>query len=60
MCPGRSCSIFGACEISRSSIATSTSQNAPTRRETDEPHRHLKLNKLIASPLSPTSDHEDV
>ena len=44
MYPGRVCSIFGACQISRSSIATSTPQNAPSRRGNDEPHCHLKLN----------------
>src|SRR5262249_31938123 len=44
ICRGRSCSIFGACPISRSSIATSTPQNALQRRGTDEPRRHLKLN----------------
>jgi hypothetical protein len=44
ICRGRGCSIFGACQISRSSIATSTPQNVPTRRGTAGPHRHLKLN----------------
>jgi hypothetical protein len=41
---GRSCSTFGACQTFKSLIATSTQQNVPTKRGTDEPHRHLKLN----------------
>jgi len=35
---------FWGCQISRSSIATSTPQNVPTRRRTDERHAFLKLN----------------
>ncbi len=37
ICRGRNCSIFGACLTFRSLIATSTSQNAPSRRGTTSP-----------------------
>src|ERR1700756_3648352 len=44
ICVGRSCSTFGACQTFKPSIATSTRQNAPSRRETDERHACSKLN----------------
>jgi hypothetical protein len=41
---GRNCSTFGDYQTCRSLIATSTQQNAQSRRGTDEPHARLKLN----------------
>src|SRR6516162_8684513 len=52
MMHGRSCSIFGACQIFRSSTVTSTPQNARAWRETVAPHARFWLNRPNRLPLS--------